>query len=165
MYMTIRHQQERDVATSVITASHHNKFHSRVYDTILLGIYSKVYGKIKYYDCFFRNYPSQKKLILSIAVIYLHLSQSFDDRIEVSFHHVVFYDIIVCLWLFRTLRKYVIKGRFLGNAYFTGNMSEFSPQILSEIFLVSGKNLRDIVINLLTFSLKGLKFPQLAPRF
>jgi hypothetical protein len=42
--------QEHDVITSVITASRHNKFHSRVYDTILLGIYSKVYGKIKYYD-------------------------------------------------------------------------------------------------------------------
>jgi hypothetical protein len=40
--------QEHDVTTSVITASHHNKFHSRAYDTILLGICSKVYGKIKY---------------------------------------------------------------------------------------------------------------------
>jgi hypothetical protein len=89
----------------------------------------------------------------SVIILYLQLSQSFDDRIEVSFHHVVFCDIIVCVWLFHTLRKYVIKERFLGNAYFTGNMSEFSPQILSEIFLVPRKNLRDIVINLLTFSL------------
>jgi hypothetical protein len=65
----------------------------------------------------------------------------FGDRIGVSFRLVLFYDIIICVWLFHTLRKNVIKGSFLGNTYFAGNMSEFSPQILSEIFLISRKSI------------------------
>jgi hypothetical protein len=41
---------ERDVPTSVITASRHNTFHPTVYSGILLGNYNQVYSNIKHYD-------------------------------------------------------------------------------------------------------------------